>query len=118
MLEADTSIFIKGRIEQRSGTVRSRGLNGAEGEEGKWGEGDRGNQSLEELPITGHFSLISRQQRAVFLIRESTHGAGPLGKVLPSLRLYLSLQVRALNILARVTKEPGTHGPWRLWGAL
>lgn len=85
-----------------------------QGEEGE----DRGNQSLEELPIMGCFSLISRQQRAMFLSRGLTGGAGSLGKVFPSLRLYLSLQVRALDILARVTQGSSTHRRWRLWGAL
>lgn len=108
----------KGRIEQRSGTVKSRGLNGARRVRRERGGKGTGNQSLEELPITGRFSLISRQQRAVFLSRGLKRGAGPLGKLLPSLRLYLSLQVRALDILARVTKEPSPHRPWRLWGAL
>lgn len=79
--------------------------------------GGRGQREpgLRRAPIPGCFSVISRQQEAVSKQGVDTW-SWSLEKVLPSLRLYLSLQVRgALSILARVTEEPRTHRPWRLW---
>lgn len=103
---------VKGRTEQRSGTVKSRGLNGAQRVRREMG--GRGQREAEPGRAPHRWVFLCDSQAAESCVSEQgvATWSWSLGKVLPSLRLYVSLQARGpWTSLPGSRRSPVLTGP-------